>query len=95
MLDDIYIDTPGVSNLAEQLNAAGRRLHEVTGALNDIKAQMTEVWQDEGFENFSVDYQKGMENLISLKAEIYTMEKILTQACDEYKLADDQVLALL
>lgn len=95
MCEDIYIDVPSLQGLAERLGAAANRVTEITTSLNDTKAQLSQVWQDEGFEKYAADYAKGLENLGLLHTEICGMQKVLNRACEEYKSADEQILQML
>ena len=95
MDDDIYVDIPSLRGLAEQLNAVYTRITNVITALDEAKVQLAKVWQDEVFNQFSSDYEKGIDNLLQMKVSIDAIERILNQACDEYQAADNEIMSLL
>ena len=95
MTDDIYIDVPAMQNLANRLDTVYGRIGTVIKNLDAAKASLAEVWVDEGFEQFSTDYEKGSDNLLGMKVAIDSIEVMINQVCEEYQAADRTVLSLL
>lgn len=95
MTDDIYIDVPAMQNLANRLDTVYGRIGTVIKNLDAAKASLAEVWVDEGFEQFSTDYEKGIDNLLGMKVAIDSIEVMINQVCEEYQAADRTVLSLL
>lgn len=95
MADDIYIDVPAMQNLASRLNTVYGKLGTVISNLDSAKAAISEVWVDDGYEQFNADYEKGIDNLLGMKVAIDSIEAMIHQVCEEYQAADNYVMSLL
>lgn len=95
MPDDIYIDVPAMQNLASRLNTVYGKLGTVISNLDSAKAAISKVWVDDGYEQFNVDYEKGIDNLLGMKVAIDSIEVMINQVCEEYQAADNSVMSLL
>lgn len=95
MPDDIYIDVPAMQNLASRLNTVYGKLGTVISNLDSAKATISKVWVDDGYEQFNVDYEKGIDNLLGMKVAIDSIEVMINQVCEEYQAADNSVMSLL
>lgn len=95
MPDDIYIDVPAMQNLASRLNTVYGKLGTVISNLDSAKAAISKVWVDDGYEQFNVDYEKVIDNLLGMKVAIDSIEVMINQVCEEYQAADNSVMSLL